>query len=160
MLLICEAGGAGACAVIPGAVTQASENEDQLDEKHDADGGADRQIFEEASSKHGEVDVEHHDHEQEQHHHRADIDDDEDHGEKLGAEQHEQACGVEEGEDEKQHGVHRVLHGDDHEGRRHAHPGEEIEEQRGERHAGRFAPTIRLVMAGLVPAIHVFASRA
>ena len=55
----------------------------------------------------GEIDVEHHHHEQEQHRDRADIDDDQDHRQELGAEQHEQAGGVEEGEDQEQHRMHR-----------------------------------------------------
>src|SRR5262249_16709981 len=111
------------------------EYEDELDEEHYADGGADRQKFEEARPEAGEADVEHHHHEQKQHHHRADIDDDQDHGEELGAKLDEQASGIEKSQDQKQHGMHRVLHGDHHEGRRHANPGEEIEEQRGEYHA-------------------------
>src|SRR5206468_3886158 len=61
-----------------------AEDEDQLDEEQDADGGADGQIFEKTGSQHGKVHVEHHHHEQKQYHHRADIDHDQDHGEKLG----------------------------------------------------------------------------
>ena len=78
-----------------------ADDQDQLDEKQQPNGGADRQIFEEARLEHGEVDIEHHHHEQEQHQHRADIDDDQDHRQELGAELHEQAGGVEEGEDQE-----------------------------------------------------------
>ena len=86
-----------------------AHDQDQLDEKQQTDGGADRQIFEEARLEHGEVDIEHHHHEQEQHQHGADIDHDQNHRQELGAEQHEQAGGVEEGEDQEQHRVHGVL---------------------------------------------------
>jgi hypothetical protein len=55
----------------------------------------------------GEIDVEHHHDEQEQHRDRADIDDDQDHRQELGAQQHEQAGGVEEGQDQEQHRMHR-----------------------------------------------------
>ena len=54
-----------------------------------------------------EIDVEHHDDEQEQHRDRADINDDQDHREKFGAHQHEQPGGVDEGEDQEQHRMHR-----------------------------------------------------
>ena len=59
--------------------------------------------------EHGEIDIEHHHHEQEQHQHRADIDHDQDHRQELGAEQHEQPGGVEEGENQKQHRMHGIL---------------------------------------------------
>ena len=80
----------------PGAITQATDHQQQLDKQHDADQRADRQIVEEALAQLGEIDVEHHHHEQEQHGDGADIDDDQDHGEKLGAEQHEQPGRVDE----------------------------------------------------------------
>jgi hypothetical protein len=70
---------------------------------------ADRQILDEALAQLGEVDVEHHDHEQEQHRHRADIDHDQDHRQELGAQQHEQPGRVDEGEDQEQHGMHRIA---------------------------------------------------
>ena len=85
--------------------------------------------------------------------HGADIDHDQDHRQELGAEQHEQAGGVEEGEDQEQHRMHGVLRGDDHEGRADADRGEQIEEQRAQhavvlaqrrfRH-GRTCPAISL----------------
>jgi hypothetical protein len=75
------------------------------------------------------VDVEHHHHEQKQHENRADIDHDEDHRQELGAKLHEQAGGIEESEDQEQHGVNRILHGNHHEGRAHAHNREQIEKQ-------------------------------
>ena len=130
VLLMSEAGGVGACAAISGARDPGADDQDQLDEKQKPNGGADRQILEEARLEHGEVDIEHHHHEQEQHQHRADIDDDQDHRQEFGAEQHEQPGGVEEGEDQEQHRMHGVPHGDDHEGRAHAGDGEEIKEQR------------------------------
>ena len=111
------------------------QDEHQLDQHDDANGGADGKEFEEAGFQRREIHVEHHHHEEEQHHDRADIDHDQDHGDELGAEQHEQSRRVEEGKDEEQHGVHRIAHGDDHEGRRHADPGEKIEEERRQRHA-------------------------
>ena len=67
-----------------------------------------RRVLDEAGAQLREVDVEHHDDEQEQHGHRADVDDHQDHGQELGAEQHEQPRRVEEGEDQEQHRVHRV----------------------------------------------------
>ncbi len=106
-----------------------AKDQDQLDEEQEADGGADRQIFDEARAELGEIDIEHHDHEQEQHHHRADIDHDQNHRQELGAEQHEETRGVEEGEDQKQHSMHGVLRGDDHEAGADADGGEQIEEE-------------------------------
>ena len=70
---------------------------------------ADRQVLDEALAQLGEVDVEHHDDEQEQHRDRADIDDDQDHRQELGAHQHEQAGGVDEGQDQVQHRVHGIA---------------------------------------------------
>ena len=46
----------------------------------------------------GEIDVEHHHHEQEQHRDRPDIDDDQYHCQKFRAHEHEQAGGIDEGE--------------------------------------------------------------
>ena len=60
----------------------------------------------------------------------ADIDDDQDHRQELGAKQHEQACGIEEGEDQEQHRMHGVARGDHHEGRAEHDGSEQIEEQR------------------------------
>lgn len=42
------------------------------------------------------------------------------------------AGGVDEGEDQEQHGVHGIARLDDHEGRRHQNGGEEVEEETGE----------------------------
>ena len=115
-------------------IAQAPTHEQQLGEQHGADQRADRQIVEQALAQLGEIDVEHHHHEQEQHGDRADIDDDQDHRQELGAQQHEQAGRVDEGEDEKQHRVHGIARGDDHDGRGHADAGEQIEEDRVEDH--------------------------
>ena len=93
-----------------------ADHQQQLDQEHDADQGADRQILQEALPQLGEIDVEHHHHEQEQHRDRADIDDDQDHRQELGAHQHEQPGGVDEGEDQEQHRMHGVLRRDHHEG--------------------------------------------
>jgi len=120
-----------------------ADHEDQLHKKQNPDDGADRQIFEKARAQLGEIHVEHHNHEQEQHHDRADIDDHQDHGEELGAQQHEQTGGVEEGKDEIEHRMHRVLRGDHHHAGADAHRGEQIEEQRGEHHAAFFVLTSR-----------------
>ena len=79
---------------------------------------ADRQVVEEALAELDEIDVEHHHHEQEEHRDRADIDDDQDHRQELGAEQHEQAGGVDEGEDQEQHRVHGIARADHHHRRR------------------------------------------
>ena len=51
----------------------------------------------------GEIDVEHHHHEQEQHRHGADVDHDQNDRQELGAQQHEQAGSIDEGEDQEQH---------------------------------------------------------
>ena len=118
-----------ACGM-PGPIAQAPTTSSSSARKIAADQHADRQILQEALPELGEVDVEHHHHEQEQHRDRADIDHDQDHRQEFGAHQHEQPGGVDEGEDEKQHRMHRVARGDHHEGARHANAGEEIEEQR------------------------------
>ena len=101
VLLMSEAGGVGACAAISGAVIQVPTIRTSSTRSRQPNGGADRQILEEARLEHGEVDIEHHHHEQEQHQHRADIDDDQDHRQEFGAELHEQPGGVEEGEDQE-----------------------------------------------------------
>src|SRR5262249_5998432 len=44
------------------------------------------------------------------------------------------------GQDEEQHRVHRIPRGDDHDGRRHANPGKEVEEQGGENHRDGSGP--------------------
>src|SRR4029078_5700260 len=84
-----------------------ADDQDQLDQKKQSDSCSDRQIFEEARPKLGKVDVEHHHHEQKQHEHGADIDHDKDHRQEFGAKLHEQAGGIEESEDQEQHGVNR-----------------------------------------------------
>ena len=74
----------------------------------------------------------------EEHRHRADIDDEQDHGEELRARQQEETRGVDEGEDEEQHGMYRVLRPDDHERRRHCDESEQIEKQSLQTHIGAF----------------------
>ena len=122
-MLTCEIGGVGDCTVMAGAVTQAPTirtSSTRSSRPMVAPIGR----YLRKPPKLGKVDVEHHHHEQKQHQNRADIDNDQDHGEELGAELHEQSGGIEEGEDQEQHGVDRVLHGDHHEGRAHAHDGD------------------------------------
>ena len=75
--------------------------------------GADLRVLDETGFQFGEIDVEHHHDEEEQHGHRADIDDDEQHREELGVEQDEKSSGVEECQDEEQHGVDGVLRQND-----------------------------------------------
>ena len=111
-----------------------ADHQQQLGEENAADQHADRQILQRALLELGEIDVEHHHHEQEQHGDGADIDHDQDHGQEFGAQHHEQPGRVDEGEDEIEHGMHRVLRGDHHEGARHANAGKEIEEQRSDDH--------------------------
>ena len=104
------AGGAGrVTGVSSPARSPGAEHQGQLDQQDQADGAADRQIVQHALAQFGEIDVEHHDDEQEQHRDRADIDDDQDHRQELGAEQDEEAGGIEEGEDEEQHGMDRIA---------------------------------------------------
>ena len=71
---------------------------------------------------------EHHHHEQEQHGDGADIDYDQDHRQELGAHEHKQTCGIDEGEDEKQHRMHRIARRNDHGGAGDADAGKEIED--------------------------------
>ena len=129
MLVIWSIGGIGCLIAFgaPGADDPAADHQQQLDQHHRPDERADRQVAEEALPQLGEIHVEHHHDEQEQHRDRADIDDDQDHRQELGAEQHEQPRRVDEGEDQVQHRMHRVFRRDDHEGRRDANPGEEVE---------------------------------
>ena len=105
-------------------------------QEHKAEEPAERQITLKALAQLGEIDVEHHHHEQEQHRDRADIDDDQNHREEFGAQQHEQRRGVEEGENQKQHRVHGIARGDDHQGRADHDGGKHIKGNRLE-HGGR-----------------------
>ena len=116
------------------AEAAADEQQDQLGQHDAADDQADGRILDEAGAQLGEVDVEHHDDEQEQHGDGADVDDDEDHRQELGAEQDEQPGGVEEGEDEEEHGVHGVLGHDDHHRRGDRKRRKQIEEARRQSH--------------------------
>ena len=99
---------------------------DQFKQKHDTDAGADQNILLCPALQFGEIDIEHHDDEKKKNGDRADIDDDQDHGEKLGPEEHEEPCSIEEGKNEEQHRVHRVARRDDHEGRRKHDRGKEV----------------------------------
>ena len=131
-----SAGGIGAvmsCGAV-GAIAQAADHQQELDQEHDPDQRAHREVVEKALTQLGEIDVEHHHDEQEQHRDGADIDDDQDHRQELGAHEHEQAGRVDEGEDQEQHGMHGIARGDHHEGGRHADAGEQIKEQGGENH--------------------------
>src|SRR3546814_148357 len=87
----------------------------------------------------------HHDHEKGQHRHSADVDHHQDHGNELGAHQHEEAGGVEESENQKQHGVHGVARTHHHDSGGHGDDGEEIEGQRLDDHAaGLLSPSSTL----------------
>ena len=114
----------------------------QLGQQDEADQCAQRRVLHEPGSQLRKVHVQHHDHEQEQHGHRADVDHDQDHGQELGTQQHEESGRIEEGEDQEQHGVHRVLGGDDHEPRRHGQGREQVEEGGGQRHGVALARDI------------------
>ena len=129
MLVIVSSGGIGAVIAFgtPGPITQAPTTSSSSTRNTMPTSAPTGRYLQEALPQLGEVDVEHHHDEQEQHRDRADIDDDQDHREELGAEQHEQARRVDEGEDEEQHRMHGIPRGDDHEGRRHANPGKEVE---------------------------------
>ena len=120
--------GADGAASAPGCTTLEAQHQHQLGQQDEADERAERRILDEAGAQLGEVDVEHHDDEQEQHRHRADVDHHQDHGQELGAQQHEQARRIEEGEDQEQHRVHGVPGRDHHEARGHRDGGEQIEE--------------------------------
>ena len=61
---------------------------------------------------------------------RADVDDDEQHREEFGAEKNEKSGGVEERQDQEQHGVHGVLREDDHRARSDRKHRKEIKETR------------------------------
>ena len=123
-----------------GATVQAVTAKQELAEQDRADQPADRQEAREAAAQLGEVHIQHHHHEQEQHHHRADIDDDENHRQELGAEQYEEAGRVEESEDQEQHRMHGIAHGDDHQPRADGHDGEDVEEEPGKTHWGTSIP--------------------
>ena len=88
-------------------ITQAPTTSNSSARKIAPISSAERQILQHALLELGEVDIEHHHHEQEQHGDGADIDHDQDHRQELGAQHHEQAGGVDEGEDEIEHRMHR-----------------------------------------------------
>jgi hypothetical protein len=106
----------------------AAPDQQEFREKYRADHQTDRQIFQKALAQFGEIDVEHHDHEQEQCRDRADIDKDENHPQEFRAHQHEQAGRIDEGEDQKQHGMHGIARHNHHHRRGDADAGEQIEE--------------------------------
>src|ERR1700737_3858708 len=81
-----------------------TNDQEQFKEEYPTDHQTDRQIFQKTLAQLGEIDVEHHDHEQEKGRDRADKEKDENHPQKFGAHQHEQAGGVDERQDQKQHG--------------------------------------------------------
>ena len=114
----------------------AANDEEELGQQDQPDQRADRQISHEAAAQLQKVDVEHHHDEEKQDRDRADIDDDQDHRQELGADQHEQAGGVEEGEDQKQHGVHRVARRNDQHPGRDGYRGEDVEQDRLDDHRG------------------------
>ena len=121
--------GVATLAIEHGADRPGADDQNELDQDHEAERSADRQILQKSLLQFGEIDIEHHDDEEEQDRDRADIDDDEDHRQKFRAEQDEQPRGVEKGEDQKEHRVNRIARGDHHEGGADHHRREQIEEQ-------------------------------
>ena len=91
---------------------------DEFGCQHQADQRPDRRIFKHARPQLREVDVEHHHHEEEENRDRADINDEQDHRQELGTCQKEQAGGVEERQDQEQHGINRIPRRNHHERRR------------------------------------------
>ena len=106
----------------------AATDQQQFGEEYRADHETDREIFQKARAQFGEIDIEHHDDEQEQRCDCADIHENENHPQKLGAHQHEQAGCVDEGQNQKQHGVHGIARHDHHDRGSHANAGKQIEE--------------------------------
>ena len=111
-----------------------ANDESDLDQNHEANDSADRQILQKSLFQFGEIDVEHHDDEEEQDRDRADIDDDQDHRQKFRPEQHKQPRRVEKGEDQKQHRVNRIARGNHHEGGADHHRREQIKKPRSDIH--------------------------
>ena len=111
-------------------------DEQDFGENDTRHGKAERQILQGAALQRLEINIEHHDDEQEQHRHGADVDDDQQHRQELGAEQDEHAGGVEEGENQPEHRVHRVPRGDHHQAAGEQQAGEQIEGKRShQRHS-------------------------
>jgi hypothetical protein len=106
-----------------------ADDRDQLDQQHQTDERADGCVLDEARAQLGEIDVEHHNDEQEQHRDGADVDDDQDHRQELGAEQHEEARGIEERKDQPQHRVDGIARDDDQQSGHHRDAREQVEEQ-------------------------------
>src|SRR6202000_490442 len=111
-----------------------AEGQQQLEHEDAADHEADRKVLDETFPQLGEIDVEHHDHEQEQDRDRADIDDDQEHRQEFRPHQHEQAGGVDEGEDQIQHRMHGITRHDHHHGGCDAYGGKQIKEKRRKDH--------------------------
>mmetsp|Transcript_21981 Transcript_21981/g.86319 ORF Transcript_21981/g.86319 Transcript_21981/m.86319 type:complete len:280 (+) Transcript_21981:941-1780(+) len=81
------------------------------------------------------VQVEHHHDEQEQHHDGADVDQHQRDRQELGLQQHPEAGGGEERQDQEQRGVHGVARRDDTERRHQQDAGENVEEDGRDVHA-------------------------
>ena len=75
----------------------------------------------------GEIHIQHHHHEQEQHGDGADIDHHQQHRQELGAQEHEQPGGGEEGQDQEQHAVHGIALRDHERGRGHGDHAQHVE---------------------------------
>ena len=125
----CWAGAATGIVARRRAGVARADGDDDLGQQHQRDQQPERQVAGEARAQRREVDVEHHHHEQEQHRDRADVDDHQQHRDELGADQQHQPGGVEEGEDQPQHAVHRVAR-EDHRHRR--SDGQRREQVKGE----------------------------
>ena len=100
----------------------------QFNEHDKTYGAADGEIVQHALAELDEIHIEHHNDEKEQYRDGADINDDQDHGEEFGAQQNEKPSCVEETQNEKQYGVHRVARRDHHHSRGYGHTGEEVKE--------------------------------
>ena len=100
----------------------------QLENQDAADSKARRQVFLEAGPHLGEVDVEHHHDEQEQHHHGTDVDEHQGDRQELGLQQHPDARGREERQDQEERGMHGATRRDDTERRHQQDAGEDVEE--------------------------------
>ena len=111
--IFAEIGAVIACGT-PGPITQAPTTSSNSARKMPPIENPGRQILQHSLFELGEVDIEHHHDKQKQHRDRADIDHDQDHREEFGAQQHEQARRVDEGQNEKQNRMHRIARRDHH----------------------------------------------
>ena len=124
-----------------------TEHQQQLGQQSKTDQKAERRMLEKPGAQFSEIDVEHHDDEQEEHGDGADIDDDQDHRQELRAHQQEQPGGVEERQDEEQHGVHGIAGADHHQRRADRHEREQIEEGGLQKHVSQSVGRVAAALA-------------